>query len=102
MRATRKIINEEKGTTQSERLVRQIIHEGKPISDQKIIANLFNNLYFSISKSLISDKHSNTRSDVCNLIEFLTLQHDNTFPSIKWQCASTNEVKKCNYIPKVY
>jgi hypothetical protein len=35
MRATSKIINEEKGTTQSEILAPQIIRDGKQLSDQK-------------------------------------------------------------------
>ena len=39
MRTTWRIINNEKGTTKSEKLVPLMIHEGKSISDQTIIGS---------------------------------------------------------------
>ena len=55
MRATWKIINKDKGKTQSEMLVPQIIHESKLISSQKIITNLFNNYFLSIANLITSN-----------------------------------------------
>ena len=66
MRATWKIINKEKGKTQSEMLVPQIVPEGKLISDQKIIANLFNNYFLSIANLITTDKNNDTKSNICN------------------------------------
>ena len=94
MRATWKIINKEKGKTQSEMLVPQIVPEGKLISDQKIIANLFNNYFLSIANLITTDKNNDTKSNICNSTEYLFKHYDKPFPSIKWQYASTHEVEK--------
>ena len=66
MIATWKIINKEKGKTQSEMLLPQIIHEGKLLSDQKIIADLFNNYFLSIANLITTDKNNDTKSNICN------------------------------------
>ena len=83
MRATWKIISKEKGKAQYEMLVPQIVHEGKLISNQKIIANLFNNYFLSIANLITTDKNNDTKSNICNSTEYLIKHYDKPFSSIK-------------------
>ena len=62
IRATWKIINKEKGKTQDNVKAPQIIHQNKLITNQKTIANLFNNYFLSITDLSNSEKNQRCKT----------------------------------------
>ena len=102
MRATWKIIYKEKGKTPPDMQVPQIIYEDKIITNQKTIADLFNNYFLSIADETLADMNKHTKANRCNSVDLLFNYYDKPFPKIKWQCASTHEIEKHYYVFKNY
>jgi hypothetical protein len=94
MKATWNIINREKGKTQFSSLTSEISHEGNIISDQTIIATLFNKCTLLHATGAGQCTNNNVKLNITNSIEFLNSQHEKPFPAIKWQFTSTHEIIK--------
>jgi hypothetical protein len=89
MKSTWKIINNEKGTTQHDMSVPSPALDGKIITNQKIIANLFNNYFLSMADSINADNNKAKNSSLSNPINYLCKYYSKPFANINWQYAST-------------
>jgi len=66
MKSTWKIINNEKGTTQHDMSVPSLVMNEKIITNQKEIANLFNNYFLSVADSINVDNNKAKNSSMIN------------------------------------
>ena len=94
MRATWKILNKERGKTQDNTKAPQIIHQKKLITNQKTIADLFNNYFLSITDLSNSEKIKDIKPYIHKSIEFLSKHCDKSFSNIIWQYVSTQEIER--------
>jgi hypothetical protein len=94
MKSTWKIINEEKGKTESCIDIQSLVINNHVITNQNKIANIFNNYFISIADTVnsVNNKHINT--SMTNPINYLTNNFRRPFPKISWQYASTYESEK--------
>ena len=94
MRATWKIINNEKGITYPEKSVPLIIYDDIRITNQQKIANVFNNYYLSAADRIYADTNKDDNSNAFNPINYLFKGYNKPFPKIKWHYASAYEIEK--------
>jgi len=92
MKSTWKIINEEKGKTQSGIDIQSLVINNNVIINQNKIANIFNNYFISIADAINSDNSKHINTNVTNLISYLTNKFRRPFAKISWQDASTYEI----------
>jgi hypothetical protein len=94
IRSTWKIINSEKWTNQHDMSVSSIIMNGKTITNQYEIANIFNNYFSSVADSINVDNNTAKPSSKTNPINYLYKYHGTPFTKLNWQYSSTYEIGK--------
>jgi hypothetical protein len=94
MKSTWKIINREKGTNQHDMSISSLTIDEITISNQCIMANMFNNYLSSVADSIKLDKNKDKISNRINPIDYLYNFYSKPFTNLKWQYASTYEIEK--------
>ena len=84
MRATWKIINNEKGITYPEKSVPVIIHDDIRITSQQKIVNIFNKYVLSVADHIYADTNKDDNSNAFNPFNYLFEGYNKPFPKIKW------------------
>ena len=82
MKSTWKIINEEKGKTNSSIDIQSLIINNNVIMNQNKIANIFNNSFISIANTVNSDNNKHVNKSMTNTINYLTNNFRRPFPNI--------------------
>jgi hypothetical protein len=90
---TWKIINEEKGKTESGIDIQSLVINNNVIMNQNKIANIFNNYFISIADTVNSDNNKHINTSMTNPINYLTNNFIRPFPKRRWQYASTYELE---------
>jgi hypothetical protein len=94
MKASWKIINKEKGKVQDKSNITQIVFGDRIITNQKKIANLFNDYFLTMAKQ---DGINNTKeSEQFKQMSATYLIENNkkSYPNIIWHYTSTQEIEK--------
>ena len=94
MKASWNIINKEKGKVQDKSNITQIVFEDRIITNQKKIANLFNDYFLSMAKQ---DGINNTKESEQfkqTSATYLIENNQKSYPNIIWHYASTQEIEK--------
>ena len=94
MKSTWKIINREKGTKHQDTTVNTLTIDDSTIANQSIIANAFNNYFSTVADSIMTDKKQDITSSRKNPIDYLYKFYGKPFCKMKWQYASTHEIRK--------
>jgi Notch-like protein len=94
MKSTRKIINREKGTEQHDITVSTLTINDSTIVNQSIIANAFNDYFSSVANSIMANNKKDIPSSRKNPIDYLYKFYSKPFCKMKWQYASTCEIRK--------
>ena len=94
MKSTWKIINEEKGRTESAIDIQSLATNNNVILNQNKIANIFNNYFISIADTVNSDNSKHVNTSMTNPINCLTNKFRRPFAKLSWQYASTYKNEK--------
>jgi len=89
-----KIINYENGKPNHSKNSISLKMDNKEITNQNTVANIFNNYFLSIAKSLNSGNNKQTITKEPNPISYLINSFHQPFPKMSWHNASTHEIEK--------
>ena len=74
--------------------VPSLVMNEKTITNQKEIANLFNNYFLSVTDSINVDNNKAKNSSMFNPINYLFKYYGKPFATLNWHCTSTYEIGK--------
>ena len=94
MKSTWKIINNEKGITQQDMSIPQLVLNNKRITNQHKIANIFNSYFISVADSIKEDRSDKVTASSVNPINYLLKYYTELFSKMNWQYTSTYKIKK--------
>ena len=94
MSTTWKIINYENGKPNHSKNSISLKIDNKEITNQNTVANIFNNYFLSIAKSLNSGNNKQTNTKEPNPLSYLINSYHQPFPKMSWHNASTHEIEK--------
>ena len=89
MKSTWKIINNEKGITQQDMSIPQLVLNNKRITNQHKIANIFNSYFISVADSIKEDRSDKVTASSVNPINYLLKYFNKPFSKMNWQYTST-------------
>ena len=89
-----KIVNIEKGNKNEDTSPIIIIDNNKTVSDQKMVAELFNNYFLIKPNSITHNKNFDKNVSNFDLYSCSNKHKTKSIPNIAWQHASTSEIKK--------
>ena len=92
MRTLWKIVNREKGNKNKETSPVIIIDNNKTVSDQKMVAELFNNYFIIKPNSITHNKNFDKNVSTFDLYSCSNKHKIKSIPNIAWQYASTSEI----------
>jgi hypothetical protein len=94
IKATWHIINEEKGITKRKSVIKKISHNNRLLTNQKHIADLFNNYFISVAEKTKTDNIKDIHLFIENSLKYLKMCNKNPFDNITWKYVSAREVEK--------
>jgi len=94
MSTTWKIINYENGKPNHGKNLISLKIDNKEITNQNTVANIFNNYFLPIAKSLNSGNNKQTNTTEPNPVSCLINSFYQPFPKMSWHNASTHEIEK--------
>jgi hypothetical protein len=92
MKASWNIIKKEKGNVQDKSNATQIVFEDRTITNQKKIANLFNDYFLSMANQNNINKHKDSEQFKQTIATYFTETNQNSYPNIIWHYASIQEI----------
>jgi hypothetical protein len=94
MKSIWKIINEEGGKTRKCIDIQSLVIDNNKITNQKQIANIFNNYFHTIADTFTSNNNSHINTDMTYPINYLANSFRKPFANLHWQYTSTYEITK--------
>jgi Notch-like protein len=94
MKASWNIVNKEKGNVQDKSNVTQIVFEDSIITNQKKIANLFNDYFLCMAHQNNLNKSKESEQFKQTLATYLIEPNQKSYTNISWHYASTQEIDK--------
>jgi exonuclease III len=94
MKSTWRIINGERGTSQSDPSATRLVQNNNTITNKHKIANLFNNYFISVTDYIKAENSNDVNPNKINPVKYLLEYYEKPFSKMEWQYASTKEIYK--------